>query len=84
MQKITTIPQRAAVLHGRVAGDLLHPSLIRVNREPGDIHLTALEIEYLAAENRILKVQLNGRLKLSDAERGVPRQQLLVPTVPVT
>jgi hypothetical protein len=26
--------------------------------------------EYLAAENRILKVQLNGRLKLSDAERG--------------
>src|SRR6267142_1518059 len=27
--------------------------------------------EYLAAENRIMKVQLNGRLKRSDAERGV-------------
>jgi putative transposase len=27
--------------------------------------------EYLAAENRILKVQLKGRLKLSDTERGV-------------
>jgi len=27
--------------------------------------------EYLAAENRILKVQLNGRLKLSDTERGL-------------
>jgi transposase len=26
--------------------------------------------EYLTAENRILKAQLNGRLKLSDAERG--------------
>src|SRR5229473_1541034 len=26
--------------------------------------------EYLAAENRFLKAQLNGRLKLSDAERG--------------
>ena len=26
--------------------------------------------EYLAAENRILKVQLNGRLKLSNAARG--------------
>jgi hypothetical protein len=26
--------------------------------------------EYLAAENRILKAQLKGRLKLSDAERG--------------
>src|ERR1700720_4452375 len=27
-------------------------------------------IEYLAAENRILKAQLRGRLKLSDAERA--------------
>jgi putative transposase len=26
--------------------------------------------EYLAAENRFMKAQLNGRLKLSDAERG--------------
>ena len=27
--------------------------------------------EYLAAENRILKTQLQGRLKLSDAERAL-------------
>src|SRR2546425_11636642 len=27
-------------------------------------------IEYLAAENRVLKAQLKGRLKLSDAERA--------------
>ena len=27
--------------------------------------------EYLAAENRIIKAQLKGRLRLSDAERGV-------------
>jgi putative transposase len=27
--------------------------------------------EYLAAENRILRSQLNGRLKLSDAERAM-------------
>jgi putative transposase len=27
--------------------------------------------EYLAAENRILKRQLNGRLRLSDAERAM-------------
>jgi putative transposase len=27
--------------------------------------------EYLTAENRIIKAQLKGRLKLSDAERGV-------------
>ena len=29
-----------------------------------------LRIEYLAAENRILKAQLQGRLKLSDTERA--------------
>ena len=28
--------------------------------------------EYLAAENRILKARLEGRLKLSDAERAMP------------
>jgi putative transposase len=28
------------------------------------------QLEYLAAENRILKAQLKGRLKLSDAERA--------------
>jgi hypothetical protein len=28
------------------------------------------QIEYLAAENRMLKTQLKGRLKLSDAERA--------------
>jgi putative transposase len=28
-------------------------------------------MEYLAAENRILKAQLRGRLKLSDAERAM-------------
>ena len=28
--------------------------------------------EYLVAENRILKAQLKGRLKLSDAERATP------------
>jgi len=29
-----------------------------------------LRNEYLVAENRILKAQLQGRLRLSDAERG--------------
>src|SRR5258708_32015089 len=31
-------------------------------------------IEYLAAENRILKAQLKGRLQLSDAERPTLRE----------
>ena len=30
--------------------------------------------EYLAAENRILKAQLNGRLKLSDAGQAEPNR----------
>src|SRR3979409_2709260 len=35
----------------------------------GDQQLLARN-EYLATENRIMKAQLKGRLKLSDAERG--------------
>jgi uncharacterized membrane protein len=31
-------------------------------------------IEYLGAENRILKAQLKGRLKLSDVERAASRR----------
>ncbi len=33
-----------------------------------------LRNEYLAAENRILKFQLKGRLRLSDVERAKPRR----------
>ena len=33
--------------------------------------------EYLAAENRIMKAQLNGRLKLSDAEAQIAPVQHL-------
>ena len=42
-----------------------HPGL----RRSVDQELLA-RIEYLAAENRILKAQLHGRLQLSDAERA--------------
>jgi hypothetical protein len=34
-----------ADLHGRVAGDLLHPSLIRMNGDPGDTHPAALDMD---------------------------------------
>ncbi len=41
--------------------------------------------EYLAAENRILKAQLNGRLKLSDAEVQIaPAQGSQSPAAPRT
>ena len=37
--------------------------------------------EYLAAENRIMKAQLKGRLKLSDAEAGIA--PALTPVAPL-
>ena len=43
-----------------------HPGLRHGVGRPGG----GARAEYLAAENRILKTQLKGRLKLSDAERA--------------
>ena len=45
------------------------PRILAYITGTGDQELLA-RIEYLAAENRILKAQLKGRLKLSDAERA--------------
>src|SRR5450759_4428135 len=45
MQEIATVPKRAASLHGNIPGHLLHPSLVRVNGDPGDVHLAALEMD---------------------------------------
>jgi hypothetical protein len=42
MQEIAAVPQRATSLHGHIPGDLPHPRYVRVNRDPGDIHPTAL------------------------------------------
>ena len=38
-----------------------------------------LRNEYLAAENRILKSQNKGRLRLSDGERATPRRYWQAP-----
>ena len=40
--------------------------------------------EYLATENRIMKTQLNGRLKLSDAETLIAPAQVPAPALPTT
>src|SRR5450830_244764 len=44
MQEIATVLKGAASLHGHVPGHLLHPSLVRVNGDPGNVHLAALEV----------------------------------------
>jgi len=71
MQQIATIPQRATIVHGRVPGDLLHPRLIRVNGEPGDIHPAALEMD---EEQHVVGHQTAQRQHLGGKEVG-PRQQ---------
>src|ERR1019366_6165019 len=44
MQEIATVSKGAASLHGHVPGHLLHPLLVRVNGDPGDVDLAALEM----------------------------------------
>jgi hypothetical protein len=45
MQEIPTVSEGAASFHGHVPGDLLHPSLVRMNGNPGDVHLAALQMD---------------------------------------
>src|SRR5207245_7756733 len=45
MQEIAAVPKGAASLHGHVPGDLLHPRLVRVNRDTGDVHPAALKMD---------------------------------------
>src|SRR5476649_1442932 len=45
MQEIATVLKDAASLHGHVPGHLLHPRLIRVDGDPGDVNLAAFEMD---------------------------------------
>ena len=45
MQKIATVSKGAAALHGRVPGDLLHPLLVRMIGDPGNVNPAALEMD---------------------------------------
>jgi len=45
MQEITTVPQGAASLHSHVPSDLVHPRLIRLNGDSGDVHPAALKMD---------------------------------------
>ena len=45
MQEIATVSKGAASLHGRVPSHLLHPLLIWVDRDPGDVYLAALKMD---------------------------------------
>src|SRR5260370_41649976 len=45
MQEIAAVSKGAASLHGHVPSHLLHPLLVRVDSDPGDVHLAALEMD---------------------------------------
>jgi hypothetical protein len=45
MQKIATVSKGAASFHGRVPGHLLHPLLVWMIGDPGNINPAALEME---------------------------------------
>jgi pimeloyl-ACP methyl ester carboxylesterase len=45
VQKITTVQQRTPSLRGDIAGDLLHPGLIRVNRDSSNVHPAAVKMD---------------------------------------
>jgi hypothetical protein len=45
VQEIAAIPKSAASLHGHIPGDLLHPPLVRVNRDAGDVYPAAIKMD---------------------------------------
>jgi hypothetical protein len=45
MQKIATVSKGAASFHGRVPGQLLHPLLVWVIGDPGNVNPAALEMD---------------------------------------
>ena len=74
VQQITTVSQSAASLHGHVSGHLLHPPLVRVNGNAGDIHPAALEMD---EKQHVVGHQPAQRQHLGGEEIG-PGQQLQV------
>src|SRR3974377_1366537 len=71
VEQITTVSQSTASLHARVAGDLLHPSLIRVNSDPGDGYSEALKVN---EKQHVVGHQPTQRQHLRGEEIS-PRQQ---------
>ena len=71
MQEIAAIPKRAASLHGHIPRDLLHPRLVRLNGDPGDVHPATLEMN---EKQHVVGHQSTQREHLRH-EEVAPRQQ---------
>jgi hypothetical protein len=45
MQEIAAVPPDPASFHGHASGHLLHPWLVGMDGDPGDVHPPALEMD---------------------------------------
>ena len=72
MQKIATVSKGAAALHGRVPGDLLHPLLVRMIGDPGNVNPAALEMD---KEEDVVSHQASPREDLHREEVGACQQR---------
>src|SRR5674536_6985 len=70
MQEIATVSKGAASLHGRVPSHLLHPLLIWVNGDPGDVYLAALKMD----EKQRVVCHQSAQRKDLHCEKVGPRQ----------
>src|ERR1700733_15626768 len=70
MQEIAAVSKGAASLHSHIPSHLLHPSLVRVDGDPGDFHLAALEMD---KEQHVVSHQSAQREDLH-CEKVGPRQ----------
>src|ERR1039458_2354553 len=70
MQEIATVSKGAASLHGRVPSHLLHPLLIWVDRDPGDVYLAALKMD----EKQHVVCHQSAQRKALHGEKVGPRQ----------
>src|ERR1039457_286209 len=70
MQEIATVSKGAASLHGRVPSHLLHPLLIWVDGDPGDVNLAALKMD----EKQHVVGHQSAQRKYLHCEKVGPRQ----------
>jgi len=45
MDEVPASVKKAPLIHGDIPGDLFHPGVIRMSRDPGDLNATALEVD---------------------------------------
>jgi len=76
MEEIATATQDAPCIHGHVAADLLHPWLVWMGSDAGDVHTAALEMN---EEQHVVGHQPSQRENLDSEEVGCREQREVSP-----